>query len=100
MSRPKTTRIRVTVELFGWARSAAGTSEVEVFIPAESASADLAGALASAVPELKGVAVVDDGSDLMPSYTANVSGLQFITDTPTVIRRGDTIFLFSSQAGG
>ena len=100
MTDTNTPTVRVTVELFGRARSAAGTSEVELFIPAEAAAADLAQALVSSLPALKGVAVVGDGSDLMPSYTANVNGLQFITDDPTVIKRGDTIFLFSSQAGG
>ena len=100
MRSADTPTVRVTVELFGRARTAAGIAEVDVHIPVQAGPADLAAALVAVLPALKGIAVAEDGSDMMPSYTANINGLQFMTDDQTTIRRGDRLFVFSSQAGG
>ena len=90
----------IRVELFGYARTVAGVRDLQIALPPQSGASDLAAALASALPSLLSVALEDDGSSLLPSYTANLNGLAFIGDAPVPISEGDTIFLFSSQAGG
>ena len=93
-------RVGVRVELFGRARTVAGVREVQIALPPESGASDLAAALAAALPSLLSVALEDDGSRLLSSYTANFNGLAFMDDNPIQISQGDTIYLFSSQAGG
>ena len=90
----------VRVELFGRARTVAGVRDVQIALPPQSGASDLAAALAAALPPLLSVALEDDGSRLLSSYTANLNGLAFMDDDPIPISQDDTIFLFSSQAGG
>ena len=90
----------IRVELFGHARTIAGVRDLQVALPPQSGASALAAALASALPSLLSVAIESDGSSLLPSYTANLNGLAFMTDDPVPISPGDTIYLFSSQAGG
>ena len=90
----------VRVELFGHARTVAGVRDLQVALPPQSGASDLAAALASVLPSLLSVAIEDDGSSLLPSYTANLNGLAFISDDPVPISPDDTIYIFSSQAGG
>ena len=92
--------VSVSVELFGHARSVAGVRDVELALPPRSGASDLAAALGDAIPSLLSVALEDDGSRLLSSYTANLNGLTFMGDEPTPISPGDTIYIFSSQAGG
>ena len=92
--------VPVRVELFGHARAVAGVSDVHLDLPPEASAADLAIALASALPALVSTALDEDGTSLLSSYTANVNGMVFMGDEPIPISRGDSIFLFSSQAGG
>ena len=92
--------VLVRVELFGHARAIAGVRDVQVALPPQSGASDLAAALAAVLPSLLSIAIEDDGSRLLPSYTANLNGLAFISHDPIPISPGDTIFLFSSQAGG
>ena len=92
--------VRVNVELFGTARLACGRRVVEVEMPAKSSSAILAAALASACPELVGVALREDVGGLLESYTLNLNGTEFVGSGETVLSDGDTLLLFSSQAGG
>ncbi len=92
--------VNVTVELFGRARSVAGIREIEVALPAAAGCGELARALSSALPQLGGVAIEEDGSDLLNSYTANLNGVRFMTDEATQVAESDHIFVFSSQAGG
>lgn len=93
-------RVIVRVELFGHARTVAGVRDVQIALPPQSGASDLAAALATAIPSLLSVALEYDGSRLLPSYTANLNGLAFIGDDPVPISPGDTIYIFSSQAGG
>ncbi len=93
-------RVLVRVELFGHARTVTGVRHLKLALPLRSGASDLAAALADALPSLLSVALEDDGSRLLPSYTANLNGLEFMGDDPIPISPGDTIFLFSSQAGG
>ena len=41
-----------------------------------------------------------DGTGLLESYTLNLNGRTFVTDTGVHFQHGDTLLLFSSQAGG
>ena len=92
--------VPVRVELFGHARAVAGVNDVRLALPPEASASDLAVALASALPALVSTALDEDGTSLLSSYTANVNGMVFMGDEPIPISRGDSIFLFSSQAGG
>ena len=92
--------VPVRVELFGHARAVAGVSDVRLALPPEASASDLAVALASALPALVSTALDEAGTALLSSYTANVNGTVFMGDDPIPISRGDSIYLFSSQAGG
>ncbi len=93
-------QVKVTVELFGSARLASGRRAVCVTVPRQVHRSDVACALAIACPELLGVAVREDGSDLTPSYTFNLNGNRFVSDEPVMLVDGDALLLFSSLAGG
>ena len=92
--------VLVNVELFGHARVMAGVRDLELALPSLSGASDLAAALADALPSLLTVALESDCPRLLPSYTANLNGLQFLGEEPVPITPGDIIYLFSSQAGG
>lgn len=93
-------KVRVNVELFGTARLACGRRLVEVELPANSSSAILTAALANACPQLVGVALREDLGGLLESYTLNLNGKEFVESGQVVLSEGDTLLLFSSQAGG
>jgi molybdopterin converting factor small subunit len=92
--------VRVNVELFGTARLACGRRLVEVELPANSSGAILAAALANSCPQLVGVALREDQSGLLESYTLNLNGTEFVGSGQILLNEGDTLLLFSSQAGG
>ena len=92
--------VRITVELYGSARLASGRRTVAVTVHQRTRRSDVAGALALACPELLGVAVREDGSDLAGSYTFNLNGHQFVADYPVTLADGDSLLLFSSLSGG
>ena len=93
-------KVRVNVELFGTARLACGRRLVEVELPANSSSAMLTAELANACPQLVGVALREDLGGLLESYTLNLNGTEFVERGQIVLSEGDTLLLFSSQAGG
>ena len=92
--------ILVRVELFGHARTVAGVRDVRIALPLQADARNLAASLADALPSLISTALDENGRNLLPSYTANLNGLAFMDDDPVHISPGDTIYLFSSQAGG
>ena len=47
-----------------------------------------------------GEVVSDDRSGFRSSYILNVNGRTFVDGGPLELARGDTLLLFSSQAGG
>ncbi len=100
MNEGSANRVSVRVELFGGARAAGGVKEVEVSLPASASSSDVARALRRALPNLVGVAIDERGEALLTSYTANLNGLTFMDDSPLRLAAGDSILVFSSQAGG
>ncbi len=92
--------VSVTIDLFGHARAVAGVRAVSVTLPALANAKDIAAALAEMLPQLAGTALTEDGTAFQTSYTANLNGLNFLSDTPVELLDGDRIFVFSSQAGG
>ena len=92
--------VDVTVELFGRARIATGRREVTLVLPSRANTGDVTAALHEACPELGGLAVHEDGSGLLESYTLNVNGTTFVGEDGVLLEAGDTVLLFSSQAGG
>lgn len=92
--------VEVTVELFGRARIATGRREVTVVVPNQAGVRDVAAVLHESCPELEGLAVREDGSGLLESYTLNLNGTTFVGEDAVSLEPGDTLLLFSSQAGG
>ena len=92
--------INVRVELFGSARLISGLREIEIAVCKESSPAELVAALGAACPELVGHVIAGDGRRLQESYTFNLNGTTFMGDGPVRLTHGDTVLLFSSQAGG
>ena len=93
-------RVAVTVELFGMARIASGRRSVELALDAHGTTSALATALVRACPQLEGIAVRADGAGLLASYTININGRQFVSGERLDLEHGDSVLLFSSQAGG
>ena len=92
--------VSVTVELFGTARVTSGLRQVEILVPERLTRAELAAALAEVCPELTGKVLEEDLSGLQESYTFNLNGTDFMSDGPLHLKSGDSLLLFSSQAGG
>lgn len=90
----------IRVELFGRARMAAGHRQVQVAVPNRARIEDLVSELSRMCPALVGEIIIDDLSGLQPSYTLNINGTSFVGDGPLELEHGDTVLLFSSQAGG
>jgi molybdopterin converting factor small subunit len=91
--------IPVVVELFGNARLLAGRDTIDVVLPLEVSTSEVARHLAEAEPALIGKVVRPEGG-LMSSYILNLNGTSFLSESERQIRQGDRILLFSSQAGG
>ena len=91
--------VSISIELFGTARMACGRKLIETRVPAHGSIKDLALVLARICPELVGVALRDDLSGLLASYTLNLNATEFVEGDELTLRDGDTLLLFSSQAG-
>jgi hypothetical protein len=92
--------VRVRDELFGMARIASGRALLELDLPRDAALMEMAQALVEACPALRGLAIRPDGTGFLESYTLNLNGQVFVAETGVLLRPGDTLLLFSSQAGG
>ena len=92
--------VNITIELFGTARLVCGRRLLETRIPANVSVADVAAALVRLCPALVGVAIRDDLSGLLSSYTLNINATDFVEGDELTLREGDTLLIFSSQAGG
>jgi molybdopterin converting factor small subunit len=91
--------VSVKVRLFGTARSAAGVTELVIDVPANSSEHELALVIQKSVPKLVGPVIDLESGELKTSHTFNLNGVNFI-DGDVILRDGDEILLFSSQAGG
>ena len=91
--------VDVQIELFGMARFVCGRSLLELGLPCNATLPDVAHALMVACPALRGLAITTDGTGLLESYTLYLNGRIFVTDTGVHLQQGDSLLLFSSQAG-
>ena len=91
---------RIIVELFGMARISCGRSDFEIELPPDGGMESIVEALADACPALVGVAIRDDRTGLLDSYTFNLNGTTFVSTETSRLREGDRLLLFSSLAGG
>jgi len=89
-----------TVELFGVAQMTAKTRELALTLPAPATVADVYRALAEKLPVLRGSVVTADGDGLADGYACNVNGLHFVRNMSAPVNDGDSIALFSADAGG
>ena len=92
--------VSVTIELFGTARMACGCRKLKACLPAKVRVSDVVAVLAASCPDLIGVALRDDLNGLMSSYTLNLNATEFVQGDELSLQDGDTLLLFSSQAGG
>ena len=96
----KAERVEVRIELFGLARITAGRRELRICLPSASRVSDVAQALADVCPPLLGIVLLEDGSGLLDNYTLNLNGTSFVADGAVRLAQGDSLLIFSSQAGG
>ena len=99
-TRSQETSCVVRVELFGRARMLCGRTWAEVEVTRRAGVAAITSALAASCPELVGEAIREDCLGLRESYTFNLNGTEFLGDRPVSLSAGDSVLLFSSQAGG
>ena len=91
---------RIVVELFGMARVSSGCSEVEIEVSLDGGMERIVEVLANACPALVGIAIREDRTGLLDSYTFNLNGTTFVSGSTSTLREGDRLLLFSSLAGG
>ena len=94
------TTVDVSVELFGSARMLTGRRQAQIAVPSQATITDLVAALAERCPDLVGKVILEDRSGLLKSYIFNLNGTAFVSEEPLQLKTGDTLLLFSSQAGG
>ncbi len=87
--------MRITFELYGTARSRAGTDRVQV--EGRTLGDALLG-LEAACPSLAGSVV--EGGRLGSHYRLSVNGRRFTSDPARVLSEGDTLIVLSAAAGG
>ncbi|HEY7496507.1 MAG TPA: MoaD/ThiS family protein [Candidatus Tectomicrobia bacterium] len=92
--------VTIQVELYGLAQLVCGRRQVAIDVLETATIADVATALAKACPALVGTIIRDDLSGLHESYILNLNGLTFVAQSCLTLQSGDTLLLFSSQAGG
>ena len=100
-SQKSLTHVKVTVELFGNARLLAGRRYVSVRLAGNCGLGDVAEAVGRDCPALVGTVVRDDQRGFLDSYTVNLNGVKFVGDgLHQRLNDGDSLLVFSSQAGG
>ena len=92
--------IACSVELYGVARLAAGTSAVPLSLPPDATLRDALAALARERPALVGKVEDAAGGCLLEGYTLNVNGAAFVADLGAPVREGDAVLVLSAEAGG
>ena len=92
--------ISCSVELYGVARLAAGTSAVALSLPQDATLRDALAALARERPALVGKVLDEAGGGLLEGYTLNVNGAAFVADLGAPVREGDAVLVLSAEAGG
>ena len=100
MKDGKTAPVSIQVELYGLAQMACNRRQMCIDVPSEAVMRDIMQALVHACPALRGLVIRDDLSGLYESYVLNLNGLAFVARDCLQLKSGDTLLLFSSQAGG
>ncbi len=98
-SQTKTT-VAVNVELFGNAQLIAGQRLVPIRVASDCALAEMAEALGRRHPGLVGKVIRPDISGFLNSYAINLNGIHFMGNDRMRLENGDSLLVFSSQAGG
>ena len=91
--------VTVAVELFGNVLLA-GRRKLEIDVASDCTLGSIAASIAQCHPVLVGTVIRRDLSGFLHSYTVNLNGVEFITDDHRELSGGDSLLLFSSQAGG
>ena len=100
ISKASGTAVNIQIELFGQARILTGRRQVEIVMPEQAEPGDVVAALVKICPELLGKVIREDRSGLQESYTFNHNGTAFVSHERLHLKQGDSLLLFSSQAGG
>ena len=90
--------VSVSVELFGAARMLAKTQTISLALPQDATLAKVFSALAEKLPILVGRVINSEG--LIPGYTCNINGVNFVRTQSAKVDSGDKIFILSADAGG
>ena len=98
-ARNVSTQVTINVELFGNARLLAERKLVRLSVPDDCALSDIAEGIGRQHPALMGTVVREDLTGFLESYTVNLNGVEFIDDRRR-LSDGDSLLVFSSQAGG
>ena len=98
--RHTSTRVKISVELFGVPRIKAGVREIDLELTANANRRDLVEAIARACPALVGHVLREDLTDLEEGYLLNRNGVSFLSGGPLQLQSGDFLMLLSNQAGG
>lgn len=98
-ARNVSTQVTINVELFGNARLLAERKLVRLSIADDCALSDIAEGIGLQYPALVGTVVREDLTGFLESYTVNLNGVEFIDDRRR-LSDGDSLLVFSSQAGG
>jgi molybdopterin converting factor small subunit len=88
----------IRVEFFGIARQRAGVSQIELPGPTGQVLADVLATLADRLPQFASCCLLDGRLD--PTFSANLDGLQFVSEGTTPISDGQTLLILSADAGG
>ena len=92
--------VLVNVELFGTSRILVGTQSAKLCLPTKCDLTAVVESLAQSFPDLCGQVIDQNKTKLMESYTLNQNGGVFLDEGNLTFNPGDTLLLFSSQAGG
>ena len=85
----------ITVEFYGIARQRAGVSRTEILATRLNEALTV---LRIEYPKLAEHCF--QGNQLRAEYTANINGERFVSDPQTPLEPGDTLLIFSADAGG
>ena len=99
-TRKAPTQVTINVELFGNARLLAGRKLVRLSVPDDCGLGDIAEGIGLQYPVLVGTVVREDLTGFLDSYTVNLNGVEFIDNRSRRLSDGDSLLVFSSQAGG
>ncbi len=99
-TRKAPTQVTINVELFGNARLLAERKLVRLSIADDCGLGDIAEGIGRQHPALVGTVVRGDLAGFLDSYTVNLNGVEFIDEPRRRLSDGDSLLVFSSQAGG